>query len=1096
MKHCSHFYCIFFLLLLGASINTSQVFSQTAPAAQALPYTQDFSALLATSTTYPAGWQGWALATASSAAFRVTTPTGNSVLNASSTAASTAGGIHNYNGKIGMLASGSIDPSICLAINTTNYANVQVTMDLMTIRNPTTRVNGVDLQYIVGTITGTWTTVSGLANGIYQNNATAQTTAVTTPQNTINMSYTLPAACNNQSVVYLRWAQRDISGSGSRSSFAVDNISICSSTTTPTLSIGLTSGTIPACEGTLLTFEASATNEGLTPNYQWKVNGGNVGTNSTTFSSSSLLSGDLVTCELTSSLTCATPSPTISNSITVLRNSLPVANCSIFSNVLCNGGSSGSINVSASGSTPPYSGIGLFSGLSAGVHTYTVSDNNGCSSTCSSTLSEPALLVATCTLVSNESSPGANDGIYNVSASGGTAPYSGDGTFGGQSPGTYGVTMNDVNGCIATCSVTVGTDCTPSLDPTGANSDAISICAGNSVSLSVVGGNLGTSASWKWYEGGCGVGASIGSGASINSSALTTPGVYVFYVRAEGACGTTTCASVSVTVSSASPLGSIAIPPLTAPVVGCVGGTATISCTAVAGATGYSWSGPPGVLFDGNPSPYVSAATTVTLTYVTLPPPGISGWNICVFAKNSCGTSPNTKCHWIRATLSTPSLSGSSIGCAGGNEAYIIGPVDGAASYTWTITGAATLNGSGTSVITAGPSVNAAFGAGFTGGQLCVFATTSCGTNSGVRCMSISNAPPLPGSITGSSTICPGSGSGYSIAPVAGALSYNWTVSGAGISVIGAGTNATISTTAGFTSGSICVVAVSACGSPAGNSSQRCKTISSGKLGTPGNITGDPIAGVCGQTYTYSIPSMAGATGGYAWSIPPGATGSSSSNSITITFPSVFVSGSVCVHGINACGAGSDRCITVFGNPSTPTTLTGNSNPCAGSDEVYSWPAVPGASQYQVIVPIGYTVLSGTPTISNFAVINVTAASGQIGVKAVNSCGVSGTRTLLLSPVGCRFAANQPDVMEMLAIEVFPNPARGSVNLQFNSSLENESYILKVTDMSGRMLNEINGKSVQGTNLHVVDISGYTAGIYLMTLTNSMGSQVIRLVVE
>ena len=302
--------------------------------------------------------------------------------------------------------------------------------------------------------------------------------------------------------------------------------------------------------------------------------------------------------------------------------------------------------------------------------------------------------------------------------------------------------MNDVNGCIATCSVTVGTDCTPSLDPTGANSDAISICAGNSVSLSVVGGNLGTSASWKWYEGGCGVGASIGSGASINSGALTTPGVYVFYVRAEGACGTTTCASVSVTVSSASPLGSIAIPPLTAPVVGCVGGTATISCTAVAGATGYSWSGPPGVLFDGNPSPYVSAATTVTLTYVTLPPPGISGWNICVFAKNSCGTSPNTKCHWIRATLSTPSLSGPSIGCAGGNETYIIGPVDGAASYTWTITGAATLNGSGTSVITAGPSVNAAFGAGFTGGQLCVFATTSCGTNSGVRCMSISNAPP------------------------------------------------------------------------------------------------------------------------------------------------------------------------------------------------------------------------------------------------------------------------------------------------------------------------------------------------------------------
>ena len=210
-------------------------FTDTDPTPQTIPYSQDFSALPpggAGSTTYPPGWQGWQLSTSgSSTSFRISTATGDLPLNAGSSASTTTGGVHNYNGKIGILATGSSDPSLALSINTTGHSNVTMSFDLMTIRNAydggsNTRISQVDLQYRVGT-TGSFTSVSGLTNGIYQNNTTTQTGAgVTTPQKSESKSFILPSAVDNQAVVQLRWVQRDVSGGGSRPGFAVDNIVI------------------------------------------------------------------------------------------------------------------------------------------------------------------------------------------------------------------------------------------------------------------------------------------------------------------------------------------------------------------------------------------------------------------------------------------------------------------------------------------------------------------------------------------------------------------------------------------------------------------------------------------------------------------------------------------------------------------------------------------------------------------------------------------------------------------------------------------------------------------------------------------------------
>ncbi|MES2593423.1 MAG: gliding motility-associated C-terminal domain-containing protein [Bacteroidota bacterium] len=84
----------------------------------------------------------------------------------------------------------------------------------------------------------------------------------------------------------------------------------------PSINI-VSDATSPVCPGTLITFTATPMNEGVAPSYQWKVNGATVGTNSPTYSSSTLLNGDSVICILTPNSGCAAGIAAISNSIVI-----------------------------------------------------------------------------------------------------------------------------------------------------------------------------------------------------------------------------------------------------------------------------------------------------------------------------------------------------------------------------------------------------------------------------------------------------------------------------------------------------------------------------------------------------------------------------------------------------------------------------------------------------------------------------------------------------------------------------------------------------------------------------------------------------------
>ena len=149
--------------------------------------------------------------------------------------------------------------------------------------------------------------------------------------------------------------------------------------------------------------------------------------------------------------------------------------------ILCNGGNS-IVTVSATGGTGAYSGTGTFS-HAAGTYSYTVTDANGCTATTTGTITQPSAVVAS----SSNTAILCNGGnsIVTVSATGGTAPYTGTGTF-SRSAGTYSYTVTDANSCTATTTGTI-------TQPSAVVATSSVMCNGGSavVTVSATGGTPG-----------------------------------------------------------------------------------------------------------------------------------------------------------------------------------------------------------------------------------------------------------------------------------------------------------------------------------------------------------------------------------------------------------------------------------------------------------------------------------------------------------------------------------------------------------------------------------------------------------------------------
>ncbi len=246
------------LVLIGLPFGKQLSAQATNPTPQSLPYSENFSSYNGSSTSYPAGWQGWVIPGGSSSSYTTGAPSGDQSVSGG-TASSSGNGVYDFLGKIGWLNSSGTANGVATAIVTTGLSNITVNYTMMVIRDPfngsnNTRINAAGLQYRVGT-TGSFTDVQGTS---YASNGVGQTSG-TTPLNPTNFSIVLPPQCDNQAVVQLRWISKDSLGGGSRPSFAVDSVSVAGSVNTGIpVSLSFSSNTGSEAAGSQITITATA----------------------------------------------------------------------------------------------------------------------------------------------------------------------------------------------------------------------------------------------------------------------------------------------------------------------------------------------------------------------------------------------------------------------------------------------------------------------------------------------------------------------------------------------------------------------------------------------------------------------------------------------------------------------------------------------------------------------------------------------------------------------------------------------------------------------------------------------------------------------
>ena len=408
-------------------------------------------------------------------------------------------------------------------------------------------------------------------------------------------------------------------------------------------------------------------------------------------------------------------------------------------------------------------------------------------------------------------------------------------------------------------------------------------------------------------------------------------------------------------------------------------------------------------------------------------------------------------------------------------QVFTVAPVAGATSYQWQLPAGA----SGTSTTN---SISVDFNATYTTGNICVTAVNDC-VQSTPFCRSVkynSIQPTAPISITGK-TIGLCSNELYAIAGVANATTYNWLAPANTTIVTGQGTtNIELLINPAFVSGNLTVTA-SNC---AGTSSARLIRLVNG-LATPSRITG-PVTGVCaGSTQSYSCSNVTGATS-YIWTLPTGSVINSGqgTNTISVTFQQAFVSGKLLAVAQNACKTSAARSVTIASKPGVPGTITGPVSVCPSSvGLVYSINAVAGVT-YNWLVPGGAIIKSGqgTPSIT----LDWGTLAGTVKVSAVNACGASSFRTLMVNLLTCALPSITMGKMEeayaapRLEVMLAPNPVKDMLNIMLNDFVPNQPLELILMQADGKLQQTQSIIPTMKGQLVRMDVNRMAAGFYLL----------------
>ncbi len=309
-------------------------------------------------------------------------------------------------------------------------------------------------------------------------------------------------------------------------------------------------------------------------------------------------------------------------------------------NVSCFGGSTGSSTVAALGGTTTYSYLwnngqttSSATGLIVGNYSVATTDMNGCSTSNTVSITQPASALSGSISPTNVSCFGGSNGSATVSASGGTITYSylwnngqTTSTATNLSDGNYSVTITDANSCIASATINI-------TQPTSISASSLqtNICTGasnGSVITSVSGGVPSYTYLWN-------------TGQTTSSATGLLSGNYSVTITDANACTYISSGIVSlhpaVTVNSSQNN------------VSCYGGnngTATIIPTGGTPAFNYSW----------NNGQTTSSATNLSA----------GNYSLTITDANGCSTS--TAVSITQPSILTSSTFQNNVSCYGGSN--------------------------------------------------------------------------------------------------------------------------------------------------------------------------------------------------------------------------------------------------------------------------------------------------------------------------------------------------------------------------------------------------------------------------------------------
>lgn len=655
-------------------------------------------------------------------------------------------------------------------------------------------------------------------------------------------------------------------------------------------------------------------------------------------------------------------------------------------NITCNGLKNGAIDLSLNGGVAPFSyswtGAGTYdpskqdiSGLSAVNYTVVVTSYAGCTASATYTVTQPAAIVVTPVADPMVCKNGTT--IVNVSATGGTLPYTGSGPISGVSSGTKSFTVTDANGCIGTKSLLVANGAgLPPAKPTVINSpaaDATGICGGGTFTYAIDPVAGATSYSWIPPSGSSIVTTTLG-GTQVTISIPAGKITDSVRVAALNTCGTSGNFAKTIT---AAPAKTSAVSGPTSALPSQAG--LTYSVAAVSGLS-YTWTVPTGASI-------TSGANTATIIVKW----GTKAGNVTVKAVNTCGSSAVTSLAVTLAntafSLSTSSLPAFDTACISSlsaNKSFtfsaaglngtnvVVGPLAGfkfstttAGTYTDSLVLSGTAFTNQPVFVKFNPSIAKAYS-----GNVVIKGGGATAVLVAVSGVAVSSSPALSASIT--NITCSGLSNGainLTAAGGTGPFTYSWT---------GGGTGATYTPSAedisGLSAANYNVTVTSYKG---------CTVAASYTVSQPAVIVVTPVATpmVCKNgTTTVNVT----ATGG---TLPYTGTGaftgiSAGANSFTVT---------------DANGCTATKPLTVANGtgvaPGKPTAISSPladaTGVCGSGNFSYSISAVATATSYTWTLPSGTSLVSGAGTTA----INLTPQSGflsgNLTVAAINSCGTS-----------------------------------------------------------------------------------------------------------